>query len=170
MKKLLIILILLININTFGQFSVNIGFDPKIGLFGTDNKYTQHDAIANFIFKVEYIDNTSLYLAIGTEYANLKEWYIAYYGNIGFVFKSIFKLKIIPQLELGNITRELLPIDINDHRRNPNNLYIGTNLAIRYQFNNLLALETQSSLKLAPDINKTFRYEGYISLIFTIIN
>src|SRR6056300_1931752 len=114
MKTIIMTAIMLSFFCSNAQFSVNIGVDPKLLLFGTDNQYTKHNSVVNAHFKIEYHGrDNDIYFAIGAEYANLREEYRAWFADFGKPFNFNFLKKeftFIPQIEIGDIFRE----NIND--------------------------------------------------------
>lgn len=169
-KTVVILLILLGSINVFSQISVDIGIDPKITILGTDNEYTLHDGVFNYKLKIEGIDNNNRYFAFGWEYVNLKQYFISITASYGHKYELIFKnISFIPQLEIGQIIRDRIPVNKLDKRTDHKYWYVGINLPIRWQVNNTISLEAEGNIDLAADLpNRTFRYGGTINLIIIL--
>jgi len=171
-RNRLVLLLLLVTVTVQSQLSVNIGFDPKIGLIGSDNQYTKHGRINNFHIKVEQLEQYNNYIALGIEYANLSEWYFAYYatGGKAFNLNDNETFKVLTTFEIGFIIRQLIKYDEFDRRGNPSYPYCGFNGALRYSVNDLLTIEMQEKVSLATDLpHRKLRYAGFVSIIINII-
>jgi len=161
MKKVITTVFLFCVTLTYAQFSLNLGYDLKIGIIGTDNQYTTHDGVANYQIKVEFMDDRDHYFALGYKYVNLSEYYKALFLDIGKHFRN-GKFYIIPQLELGHIWRERAYLASNFGV-----LYGGLNLAGGFYITPSFAFEVQGYGQWARDLpDRTFRYGSNIAVIF----
>ena len=160
-RFLIFIVFFCVSICSAQQYSVSLGSDMKILIFGTDNEFTSHSAAFNYATKFVYIDERNNYLAIGYTYANLNASYDAWYITGGFKRKLYKNLFYIPHLELGRIARNFAGT-VNDVKP----LYIQTNLSLRYDVTAALILDLTFNLQLARDLqNRTFRYGAVFSII-----
>jgi len=171
-KTVVVVILLIVTTNVFSQLSIDIGIDPKIAVLGTDNKYTLHDGVFNFKLKIEGIDRDNRYFAFGWEYANLSQYFISINANYGHKYELLFKkLIFIPQLEIGQIIRDRVPVNELDKRTDDKLWYAGVNLPIRWKINNTFSLEAEGNIDLAVDLpNRKFRYGGTINLIIVFYN
>lgn len=174
MKQLTVLLLLFsLSVTAQNKWSLNLGIDPKLAAFGTDNEFTTHDNVLNMHAKIELIGREdSFYFAIGVEYANLDQEYRAWFLDVG---KPIFirmnrceDILLIPQLEFGNIFRENInDLPFEDIKWN-DTYYYGAALSVRYPIDTLLTLGLEGSVDRASDLpDRGFRYGGKLELIFT---
>lgn len=166
MKKILILALGLLTFTaTNAQFGLNVGWDAKIGIFGTDNEYTDHDGVANYQVKAEYIDGRDTYFALGYKYVNLETPYRAAFANLGvqYTLNESENLAFIPQLEVGQIHRGGKLFD------NHGAIYGQGNAVLRWYLSQALAFEGQGYLQLARDLpDRTFRWGGNIAIVYRL--
>lgn len=177
MKKIGTLILLMWSLVVYNQeynrLSISIGLDPKIATIGSDNQYTTHSSIFNFIAKVDFTDKFNNILNVGVEYAGLESYYLGVFvaGGKGFNLTNDGRLKGIAQVEVGTLWRDqtIFGADAQYHS-NPGWLYYGGNLSLRYYFYKDIAVEGTASLKRAPDLPaRGFRYEAYISITIPIL-
>ena len=144
------------------QININVGFDPKIAVLGTDNQFTKHDPLFNFEIKVEIYDDERHYFALGHKYVNLSSYYRSYYINIGKEIKVAKNVLFIPNLELGLLVR-----DMNTQKAVAGVIYPQINTDVRYDFKHF-QLSWKPYLQYSRDIGKAFRYGSNIALIIKI--
>lgn len=174
MKKTIGILIFtILSINLYSQISINGGIDPKLAIFGTDNEFTTHDKLLNIHFKGEYHGRDGdIYFAIGAEYANLKQKYLAWFLNAGVPIDfEVFNIPFVftPQLEFGDIFREHVQFNQYDSIKWDDTYYYGVNIPIRYYITDKFGIEIEGSIDRASDLPKReWRYGGKLSIIVYI--
>jgi hypothetical protein len=157
MKSLVIVLMLFTSLMS-AQASFNFGYDAKIGVLGTDNQFTTHSGVANYEFKVEYIDGRNTYFAIGHKYVNLVEEYNSFYINFGQPYKLNEDWTMIIAGELGMISRKFSDGNAGGV------FYPQFNTSFRYSLFKHVCVGAKGYVQLSRDIGKAFRYGGNFEL------
>lgn len=163
MKKNIFFAILLLSCISNAQVNLNIGVDPKIAIFGTDNQYTKHDALFNYELKLEVLTSKKHYFAIGHKFVNLSQKYNSYYVNIGKEYSLSNRISVIPNIELGLLKRKLTTSN------NAGIIYPQINTSLRYNIG-FISFGYKGYLQWSRDIGKTFRYGGVFEVTLKIFN
>ena len=136
-------LLLLIGVTSYSQVYINVATEPRL-----DNSF-------NYDVKVEYINPTNLYAALGRKSTN--SWGISTYINLGpKVETPLDGFMLIPQIELG-------------YMEMANAAYVGGNLQFRYNINEYLFLTAQGYLSTTSKIGYV-RYNGTLGFSLRILN
>lgn len=144
-----------------------ISTDAKVLLFGSDNQYTQHPPVGNFLVLVEVVDKSRhhLYAYLGFKYVNLNQYYYSGFTGFGTWF-SLRSFDILPSFEAGLIRRERRPVDSYDKRPDTSSLYCGASCDIRFNLSKYIAISARPNIELATDLpNRLLRYQSTVGIV-----
>lgn len=168
------ILILLISAFAWGQkgaVNMHLGTDAKILFLGSDNQYTQHAPLGNFMLMGEAIDyNINAVATARYTYVNLSRKFNSVFVGYGYKIDLSDHFFCVIGLEVGGIQRERIPADQYDIRPDPVSLSGAGFTSIRYQVTPWLGFDLRPNVELATDIaGRLFRYQATTSIVIKIL-
>lgn len=173
MKNTINLLLALLIATALNAQSITVYGDPIIMTIGGQiNPKTEHNPVLSIGVRASAVDELKNMVVITYEYTNLSSKYSGYYIGYGRSYKlnESFSsrdrgITMSAYIDIGLITRELIPVDELDTRNDPVSITGAINGITSFRLTNRLSLELHYAYRLRSDIEgKLFGGNGDIGI------